>query len=140
MRDLTALSHFYAYGNELDSIADIPKNELTLLYIGANAGLKETSGFEEALEIINQYPLLSELSLRSLELTTFPDLSGISDTLTTLDLYGNNIPHIPETRLNVLEKLSHLDMRKNRLQALPSFSGVASTLQRLYLGKEHLFN
>ena len=133
---LTALTYFYAYDNLFDDITSVPSDRLFYLYLGKNPGLKEfPEVMQDAIGIIDQYPVLSYLLLINLDLTSFPNVTSLGDTLTYLNLAWNRIVDIPEQNLNALGRLSTLNLYSNRIELLPSFSGVASRLQYLYLGK-----
>lgn len=84
-------------------------------------------------EILKHMKLLEVLELSSINMTVFPDLEVLAQTLRILLLKINRMTHIPPERLNVLVKLERLELQKNLLSVFPDVSGPGGTLQVLSL-------
>ena len=85
---------------------------------------------------IEEFPLNTEIAYIDLtknQLTVFPNLFNISDSLLQLLLTHNKLHTIPAERLDILVSLQILYLDHNQLTAFPDVSGPSETLITLIL-------
>ena len=77
----------------------------------------------------------SVLSLSRNNITHFPRLSGMNESLKELSLYNNHIAEVPAERIEELVNLKHLQLSTNKLSTFPNVPGPSGSLDELILNR-----